>query len=182
MKKWLKIAGVGTVGLAIIGVVIYITKKVKKVDDFEDDFLDDDDLDDEFLDDDIMSEEDFEDSFPTSSLSDDDFIERIGVNKSDCIKAIYDHDSSYTMEDLENMQDIDLLGLYENTVGIKESSNSSDLDTFKLINGVTRDRVIDILLFTDKSNKGSKFTKEYLSSLTDGELTQLYADYKVSLK
>ena len=34
MKKWLKIAGVGTVGLAIIGAVIYITKKVKKVDDF----------------------------------------------------------------------------------------------------------------------------------------------------
>lgn len=183
MKKVAKVIGVGLVGVAVVGAIAYAAKKLNEVDSFDFDFdNEDDDSDDDFVDEDIMSEEDFDDNFPTSNISNEEFIERTGLSREDCIQAIYDADEAYTKEELESMNDNDLIDLYDTISNSKESDESSSLDPFQLINEATRDEVIKILLDGNKDNEAFEYTEESLHALSDGELTQVYADYKVSIK
>ena len=63
-----------------------------------------------------------------------------------------------------------------------EDIEKSEINPFELINGGTRSEVIDILLDVYKDDNSFNYTKETLNDLSDAELTQLYADYKVSIK
>lgn len=187
MKKISKVIGVGLVSAVVAGAIIYVAKKIKEVEEFDEDFFDNDDYDEDddyFEDEDIMSEDDFSDSFPMSDVSDEKLLEAIGLNREACIQSIYDSMEMYSIEELESMSDEVLINLYRSieTVSRATQRSSSDLDPFKLINDATREEVINILLEGNRDNENFEHTKESLSELSDGELTQVYTDYKVSIK
>lgn len=171
MKRAGKFIGVGLVGLAIAGAVVCTVKKLKKVDNFEDNFDEEDE-------DDALSEDDLND------LVGDDFKFTYGISRKECMDFIYDADIVYSMEDLESMSDSDLYDIYETLMVGEEleepkKDTDTDKDAFILINDGTRAEVIENLLRDCGSDDSFIYTKEDLEAMTDAELTAVNADYKV---
>ena len=181
MKKALKRVGLVLGVAAVAGAVAYAVKKVKEMDDFDidgvdyDDSLDDDD--DEDFDEDFC-DEDFGDDSDFCSISDNTY-DINGENLT--VKEIKDKLLEYySGEDISDLSEADLVDLLRSTVSADDTedskvSDNSELDTFALINGNTREEVVSILVKADSA----QFEKDTLLAMSDGELTQIYADWKV---
>lgn len=181
MKKALKRVGLVLGVATVAGAVAYAVKKVKEMDDFDidgvdyDDSLDDDDdedFDEDFCDEDFGDDSDF-------CATPDNTYDINGENLT--VKEIKDKLLEYySGEDISDLSEDDLVDLLRSTVSDDNSeddkaSEDSEIDTFALINGNTREEVVDILVEADSA----QYEKDTLLAMSDGELTQVYADWKV---
>lgn len=175
MKKALKRVGLVLGVATVAGAVAYAVKKVKEMDDFDIDGVDyDDSLDDD-------DDEDFDEDFCDDSdfcATPDNTYDINGENLT--VKEIKDKLLEYySGEDISDLSEDDLVDLLRSTVSADteddKSSEDSELDTFALINGNTREEVVNILVEADSA----QYEKDTLLAMSDGELTQVYADWKV---
>jgi hypothetical protein len=182
MKESTKIIGAGLLGAAIAGGVALVVKKLNEVDNYDLDFDDDEiDYSDDFVDPEIeddFSSEDFSEDFPITNESDKYLLDELGLTKAECIRGICELGGAYTPDELEGIENESLVDIY-NTLMLDKDLNdevekkkaSSSVDPFELINRCTREEAINVIL-----KSGCDKTKEELSKLSDGELTQLHAD------
>lgn len=176
MKKALKRAGLILGVATVAGAVAYAVKKVKEMDDFD---IDGVDYGDSLDDDDEDYDEYFDNASGLSSNSDNIYVIN-GENLT--VKEVKDKLLEYySGEDISDLSEDDLVDLLRSTISdddieaVDNSSNDSELDTFALINGNTREEVVNILIEADSA----QFEKDTLLALSDGELTQVYADWKI---
>ena len=85
-------------------------------------------------------------------------------------------------EDFDNLDEEDEIEVDEDVVAEEDFSegipeDNSELDTFALINGGTREEIIKILC-----DAVSDYDAETLREFNDAELTQIYADWKCAQK
>lgn len=173
MNKIAKQLGVVAFGSAMFIVGYGLGRKVWEVDSTNPEVSDD--FEDDFFDDDIDADFDSQDSYLNlcngythSELGQDD------EERSDGLSA----QSGY--EDLSGSVVNKAVGVpFDEPVYSSSASTITDeeLDTFKLINDHTREEVIAILV-----EHNEEYTEESLKAKSDGELTQLFADYTVSTR
>lgn len=145
---------------------------VSESESFEDD---DDDLDELFDwdEDDVEYEED-EDEYDFDEYEDEDEDYPVKDSAEESEELFEDWKLSDTKLETDNEYEED-----DDADKERESADTeSEIDTFKLINEKSREEVIDIILSDIEYYAGMNL--EGLTAVSDGELTQIYADYKIA--
>ena len=184
MSKKGKLIALGLI--AISGVALYVVNKLSKVEkhEVEPDFDEDDFDEDDFLfDEEGYFEDEDDDDFEYNVNKEDsirkDFIEsKLGILYEDAKNIILDSENiSFTPDELDSLTSDDFIEAYKEAI-TDEDTCAEVLDTFKMLNNYTREEVADILVKAD----AVVYDRDTLLALTDGELTQVYADWKVGQK
>lgn len=146
---------------------------VSESESFEDE--DDDDLDELFAwDEDDAEYEDDEDEYDFDEYEDEDEDYPVKDSAEESEDLFEDWKLSDTKLETGNEYEED----YDADKERESADTESEIDTFKLINEKSREEVIDIILSDIEYYAGMNL--EGLTAVSDGELTQIYADYKIA--